>query len=307
MKCAICGESFNDGVQCGACKKHLDFSCANISEAGYRKLGSERRSAWKCPQCRLSVSSPVPQKDSTMLETILNELQEVKRQLSSLPTLIEDIKTIKRELSDLKASCEFNSAKLDEQAKRISDLEYKMAETTNMRSSLDSSANEIATLRKELAAKDQWTRLNNIEVKGVPLKSGENLFSVTEALTKAVGYTFSKSQINYIARVPVHNAKDKSIVINFINRYVKEEFIAAARKKKHLVAADIGFSGNTQRVFVNDHLTPEYKNLLTKTKSVAKEKDFSYVWVKYCKIHVRKNDTSRVLIISSESDLNKMA
>lgn len=306
MKCAVCNDTFSDGVQCGACKKHMDFGCANISESSYRKLGAERRSAWRCPQCKISRSSPLPDSDSTKLDTILSEMHNIRRQLAGFPALIEDVKSIKRELSDLKASCEFNSGKLDEQAIRISDLECKMADIANLQSSFGSSGDEIAVLKKELAAKDQWSRLNNVEVKGVPIKSGENLFSVAEALTRAVGYSFSKTQINYISRVPVHNGKDKSIVINFINRYIKEDFIAAARLKKNLVAADIGFSGLTQRVFVNDHLTPVYKNLLTKTKSIAKEKAYSYVWVKYCKIHVRKNDTSRVLIISSESDLNRL-
>lgn len=307
MNCEVCGEPFTDGVHCGACNKHMDFSCANISEKSYRRLGAERKSAWKCPRCKMSRSSPVPESEPSVLTTILSELRDVKRQLAVLPTLIEDVKLVRRELSDLKASCDFNGAKLDEHAIKISDLECKVADIASLQTSLSSSVDEIAVLKKELAVKDQWTRLNNVEIKGVPMKSGENLFSVTEALTKAVGYSFAKSQINYIARVPVHNAKDKSIVINFINRYVKEEFIAAARLKKNLVAADIGFSGITQRVFVNDHLTPEYKNLLTKTKLVAKEKGFGYVWVKFCKIHVRKNDTSRVLIISSVSDLNKLA
>ncbi|KAL0841563.1 hypothetical protein ABMA28_015222 [Loxostege sticticalis] len=287
MKCAECGVSFNDGVQCSTFKKHLDFKCANISEAGYKKLGADRKAIWKCAHCRGQVSSPAPaDKMSPVLDTILSELREVKLQLASLPTLLEDVKLIKQEISELKTSMEFNSAKLDEHSIKISDLERKMTDFQNLRSSFDASLSDVATLRKDLAAKEQWARLNSVEVKGVPVKSGENLFTVTEALTKAVGYGFPKTQINYISRVP---------------------FIAAARSKKILTAADIGFEGNSQRIFVNDHLTPDSKNLLTKTKSHAKEKGYNYVWVKFCKIHVRKNDTSRVFIVTCERDLNKIA
>lgn len=308
MKCAECGVSFNDGVQCSTCKKHLDFKCANISEAGYKKLGADRKAIWKCAHCRSQASSPAPaDKMSPVLDTILSELREVKLQLASLPTLLEDVKLIKQEISELKTSMEFNSAKLDEHSIKISDLERKMTDFQNLRSSFDASLSDVATLRKDLAAKEQWARLNSVEVKGVPVKSGENLFTVTEALTKAVGYGFPKTQINYISRVPVHNSKEKTIIINFLNRYIKEEFIAAARSKKILTAADIGFEGNSQRIFVNDHLTPDSKNLLTKTKSHAKEKGYNYVWVKFCKIHVRKNDTSRVFIVTCERDLNKIA
>ncbi|CAH0405357.1 unnamed protein product [Chilo suppressalis] len=223
MKCAVCDASFNDGVQCGACKKYLDFNCANITETGYRKLGPERRLAWKCPQCKLSrSSSPSPGGDS-VLETILSEIRDMKHQLSSLPTLVEDVKCIKRELEDLKSSCDFNSAKLDEQELRISDLENRVSGIVIVQSSFNSAANEITALKKELALKEQWARLNNVEIKGVPMKSGENLFELAESLTVAVGYSFPKNQINYIARVPVYNSKEKSIIINFNNRYVKEE------------------------------------------------------------------------------------
>ncbi|CAK1579799.1 unnamed protein product [Parnassius mnemosyne] len=82
---------------------------------------------------------------------------------------------------------------------------------------------------------------------------------------------------------------------------------AAARACKTLEAKDVGFGGNRQRVFVNDHLTPEHKKLLTKTRTLAKDRGYSYIWVKYGKIHIRKNDTSPVLIIAKEADLNKIA
>ncbi|CAH0397211.1 unnamed protein product [Chilo suppressalis] len=195
MKCAVCDESFNDGVQCGVCKKHLDFGCANISEAGYRKLGSDRRTAWKCPQCKQSRLSPVPGGDPSVLDNILTELRGLKQQLASLPTLIEDVKCIKQELSDLKASCEFSSDWLDKQEVRLSDLEQKVSDVKKIELSMNSAVNEISILRKELVQRDQWNRLNNIEIKGVPVKSSENLFSIVEALTETVAYSFPITQL----------------------------------------------------------------------------------------------------------------
>ncbi|KAL4720002.1 hypothetical protein ACJJTC_002382 [Scirpophaga incertulas] len=153
---------------------------------------------------------------------------------------------------------------------------------------------------------EQWARLNNVEIKGVPSKKNENLFSILERMTKATDFAFSKLQVNYIARVPTHNSKNKHIVVSFINRYVKEEFVSAARSKKYITLADLDLGDSSTRVFVNDHLTAENKKLLNTVKSVAKEKNFAYVWVKYSKIHVRKNDTSPVMVIAKESDLNRI-
>ncbi|KAL4718904.1 hypothetical protein ACJJTC_011513, partial [Scirpophaga incertulas] len=80
-----------------------------------------------------------------------------------------------------------------------------------------------------------------------------------------------------------------------LKKYVKEEFVSAARSKKYITLADLDLGDSSTRVFVNDHLTAENKKLLNTVKSVAKEKNFAYVWVKYSKIHVRKNDTSPVM------------
>ncbi|KAJ2937399.1 hypothetical protein O0L34_g19081 [Tuta absoluta] len=148
-------------------------------------------------------------------------------------------------------------------------------------------------------------RLNNVEIKGVPLRNNENLFKVASAIGTAINYATDERQINYIARVPVYGSNEKNIIITFLNRYVKENYVAAFRSKKTLLASEIGFTGN-KSIFINDHLTPDSKKLLTKAKALKNEKNYAYIWVKFCKIHIRKNDTSPVIIINSENDLNKI-
>lgn len=314
MNCALCNNAFNDGVQCSSCMKYLDFACAGITESGYRKLGVDRRAAWKCSQCRSSLINP-PQQPPTpidsapstsSLDIILSEIRDLKKQLSSLPTLVDDVKSIKNEIVDLKNSCEFNSATLNEQGARLTKVEKKLNDLQTTQDAVCSIPNELKAIKKDFDARDQRSRLNNVEIKGIPFNKAENLFTIVEQLTKTVDYGFPKSQINYVTRIPTYNPKEKSIIISFINRYIKEDFVAAARSKK-ISACDLGFGENTQRIFVNDHLTPMNKKLLTKTKSIAKDKNYSYVWVKFGKIHVRKNDTSNMVIISTENDLNKIA
>ncbi|XP_028163200.1 uncharacterized protein LOC114354826 [Ostrinia furnacalis] len=308
MKCAMCNSAFNDGAQCGSCKRHLDFACANISETAYRKLRSDRRAAWRCPACKSSSphSSIPASPESASLEVILNEIRGIKLQLTSLSTLLEDVRAIKSEIADLKTASEFSSAKIDEHAARLATVESSLPAVARIQETISATQEALCQVKNESSSKGQWARLNNVEIKGVPMRKGENLFSVVGAIAKRVGYEFPKTQINYVSRIPIHNSKDKSIIICFINRYVKEEFVAAARAMKTITANEIGFSGNSDRIFVNDHLTSEYKKLLTKTKSALKAKDYRYIWIKYGKIHVRKNDTSHVVVIHTESDLNRL-
>ncbi|KAF9795652.1 hypothetical protein SFRURICE_017725 [Spodoptera frugiperda] len=220
--CAACNVQFSDGVQCGSCRKHLDFGCANISESGWRKLGTTRMAQWKCPTCRSS-SPAMLTPEPASLETILSEIRDMKVQLQNLPTLVGDLRVIKEELAELKITWEGASGRLD----------------------------------------DFDTRLAEVEAKASGLMS-------------------------------------------FLNRYVKEDFIAAARAVKDLSTSHIGFQGTSQRVYINDHLSVEYKKLLSRVKILAKEKCYEFVWVKHGKIHVLKNANSKVIIIRKETDLNKI-
>ncbi|XP_013163133.1 PREDICTED: uncharacterized protein LOC106114452 [Papilio xuthus] len=308
--CGICSVQFNDGAKCGICKKQLDFGCSNITESGWRKLGAERRAQWKCPDCRPSSptvpASALEPSVSASLDVILSEIRDIRRQLVNLPTLVDDIKTIKVELSELKTFTEFSSSRLDDFQTKLAELEATVSSTEGLRDSMNAIQTDMAKLQFKLASDDQRSRLNNVEIKGIPVKSNENLFSIMESISREIKYNCPKSAINYISRVPKQNSKEKLIIVSFLNRYIKEDFIAAARAFKDLSTSNLGFQCSPQRIYINDHLTVESKQLLSKVKAIAKERNYTFVWVKYGKIHIRKNTTSKTIIIRNETDLNKI-
>lgn len=268
-------------------------------------MGAERRSSWKCSSCRTKSPQPPASPEVASLDVILGEIRDMKRQLNSLPTLVADVKTIKEDISDLKSANAFLSSKVEDQSIRLTGIESRVLEIEPLQATVDIYRNEVRTMKGQLSTSDQRSRLNNVEIKGIPIRKDENLFAIIDTISNKVNYVFSQTQINYLYRIPLHNTKEKAIVVSFLNRYIKEEFVAAARAVKNLTAADVGFRESPNRVYVNDHLNAELKSLLSKVKLTAKEKNFSYVWVKYGKIHVRKNDTSRVFVVTCESDLNK--
>ncbi|KAJ0183571.1 hypothetical protein K1T71_001547 [Dendrolimus kikuchii] len=309
MKCVQCKMSFHDGVQCSSCKKDLDFGCAGISEANWRKLGNERRMTWKCQVCRYASSSPLntSTSESASLELILSEIREMKVKVSDIPALIDDVRSIKGELKDLKKCCEFNSNMVEDFASKLSGFASKITEIEKSQDMLQAHETTITKLRAEISAYDQRSRLNNVEIKGVPVKKDENLFKIIDKISHVLNFIIPENQINYISRVPLFNSNDKSIIVCFLNRYIKEDFVAAARGKKTISTNDIGFLGTNTRIYINDHLNADSKQLLNKTRALAKEKNVKYVWIKHGKIHLRKDDTSKVFIISHEADLNKFA
>ncbi|KAL4718481.1 hypothetical protein ACJJTC_014045 [Scirpophaga incertulas] len=224
----------------------------------------------------------------------------------ALSTLAQDIKSIKEDIQQLKNSVEYahESSKICDG--KISDLEQRMSVIESTQENVTSQNQRIADLEDFIKQKDQADRLNNAEVKGIPFKESENLFDVVSKLGAAIGCNVAKTEINYVVRVPTRiDPKKKNIIISFNNRYHKENFVACSRSHKNLSIADIGFDSDS-KIFINDHLTLENKKLLNKAKQIARDHGYSYIWVKNCKIFLRKDQTSPIKYVKSELDLKKL-
>ncbi|XP_037294137.1 uncharacterized protein LOC119189193 [Manduca sexta] len=221
--------------------------------------------------------------------------------MASLPTIIENIKAIQSELADLKSmktellsvktnlecmksSIEFAHNSLDVLTSKTSKVELEVEGLMKMETEMFSLRNRFKELESYRRECEQRSRMNNIEFKGVPEAKTENLIEIVSRIGELIAFKIPKEQINYIARVPMRgNNRSKNIICSVHSRYIKVDFVAAAKKHKAILSSNIGLQGDT-RIFVNDHLTLDNKLLLNKTKSVAKEQGFAYVWVKSCKI-----------------------
>ncbi|XP_041980697.1 uncharacterized protein LOC121734270 [Aricia agestis] len=324
FKCSQCDVEFIDGPQCSTCKNRFDFRCSGITESGYRKLG-ERKNNWKCISCKnkgstqtlapvgggSSPSSPVP----SDLDGVLKDIRRISIQMAALPELVSDIKSIKSDLADLaslrselvelKTSVDFIHQMFESTTDKICKLEKEVQGLLKTNDEVKSLQQRIDGLERTVRENEQRSRLNNIEIKGLPMTSSENLFTIVTNIGKFIKCPISKEQINYVARIPSSNDKlPKPVIVALHNRYLKEDFVAAA-KKCNLSPGDLNLHG-TGRIFINDHLTLDNKLLLNKTKLLAKEKGYAFTWVKGCKIFLRKNPESRVILVRSELDLKKL-
>ncbi|XP_049886801.1 uncharacterized protein LOC126381350 [Pectinophora gossypiella] len=328
VQCDRCGDSVQDYVQCSSCKKVFDYPCSGITEQGFRKLGADRQAVWKCPSCKqgtpkvgraskpisetlkatsesatgpcgLCITSPTPtQRTPVTLEQVMAELNSIKKTLAPLLNVMEGIQEIKNEILETKTSVSEVSSKLQSLKERLLVVERARDDATKLE-------DRISRIEADVNERNQWTRLNNIEIKGVPIKERENLLEIVSKLGAKIMYPVAKQNINFVTRVLSQNNKSKPIIVSFVNRYFKEDFVAAARQFKKLYPCDIGLQGLSQ-IFVNDHLTVQNKMLLTDAKKIAKEHNYEYVWVKNSKIFARKNSSSKVIAIKGLKDLDKI-
>lgn len=305
--CNACGVKHNDGPICSVCKQQYDYTCSGVTEGGYRKLG-DRKNSWRCPKCKSSLSpSPAPTSPTpSQLDKMQEQLNKIILQLAPLAALMEDVKMIKSDISDLKESLDMAHGLINNFSSSIKSLETRVSVIEKVANVTPTLQAEISRLNREIDDRDQWARANNVEIRGIPQKNSENLYDIALKIGSLCDFPIKKEEINYVARIPtrVPNA-EKPIIMSLNNRYTKEELVASARKSKKLNLPAMGFStpGN---IYINDHLTQRNKALLSKAKSLAKEMNFQYIWVKHSKIMARKSDTSPIFFIKSESDLAKI-
>lgn len=315
FKCKKCEALVSDVAKCSLCGGQFDFPCAGITEAGWRKLG-DRRNTWKCIGCKgLSPSSGAAKTASSDMDSIFSELKRLSTQMEVLPTLVEnikaiqnqltDLKTMKAEFSEIKRSVEFTHNSISQLITKVDGLEQEVVTLKKTKDDISILQERYRKLEIQLQENEQRSRMNNIEIKGVPAHNSENLFHILAKIGNKINCQIPKEQITYIARVPMRgDSCNKTIICSIINSYLKQDFVAAAKKYKNLTVSDIGLKGDS-KVYINDHLTIENKIILNKTKTFAKEKGFDYVWVQACKIFIRKNSTSPKHQIKSEQDLKK--
>lgn len=152
------------------------------------------------------------------------------------------------------------------------------------------------------------SRLQNLEIQGIPQKDGEDLCGILATVGDAVGLPISKDDIDVVHRV-AHNqesSRPRSIIVRFRCRSKRNDVLAAAGMARRAVGSTDGIevAEYKTKIFINEHLTLENKKLFKKVREAAAANNFKYRWVKHGVIYARRDDRTRIITIRSDQDLN---
>uniref|UniRef100_A0A8D8R0M1 FP protein C-terminal domain-containing protein n=1 Tax=Cacopsylla melanoneura TaxID=428564 RepID=A0A8D8R0M1_9HEMI len=181
-----------------------------------------------------------------------------------------------------------------EQKVQIEKMEKKMNEQMEENKKLRS---ELKEAKDEVSDLQQRQRLNNIIINGIPEAKGENVIKIVESLGDKLGISNPGFHIQVAHRVKTKTAnKVRPIVVRLINTRTRDAWTMAFRQKQMW----------KQKIYVSEHLTKKNQDLLAKTKELKLKHQYQYVWVKDCRILVRKNEKSRVYAVRNEDDLERI-
>lgn len=305
--CGVCGDECSENsIKCSVCDKAFHPAC--IKQDGVKTRTGNKD--WKCGECRKdfsSVSSDKSSSSATLLtkEFLVSVLEDFKREVFA------EFKNHSTKFDRFENSLQFLSDNVDKSNKLIAEVkkEYTELKKENNLILLENKQlkDSVFELKDRLRTLEQYSRRSNLEISGIPETANENTFALLQDIGKTIGQGLDNGDVTAAHRVPSFNKnRSPSLVVQFIYRSQRDAWIASYKKKKVLNAKEVNSIFPNDRVYINEHLSPENKQLLAQVKKRSRELNIRYVWTREGKCYVRRNDGQNSFRINKLDDLEKV-
>lgn len=333
MECRECKVTFSDDevvVKCyGPCKGSYHLDCSTISQRIYATKTEEQKSKWSCVACRPSkkrgdglskVSVSTEETEETndeeeqiadmanyeqrfqsflvlmkkewraMMEEIKKDVKEERAKIHESFAEIRDSQNfISQQYEDFKEQLKLTTKKADEAVKRVEELE----------STIKARDSEVLDLKKRLQGCEQYLRRRTVEIKGIAETQGEDVPKLVIDTVKRLGIDMKPEDIDAAHRVP-SKTSPLPIIVEFKSRLTRNTILS---KKSLLKPEDR--PANKDDVYINESLSPYFKNLLWFVKSRLSEYGLYSCWFRNKFVYVRKEEKSKPIAIATREDFMK--
>lgn len=299
-KCSSSVTNSQESVSCVACKKLFHASCVQIRGAKLQSV----RSVWKCDVCGTDTSREKGQGSSgsdmiAVIKLIDDMRKDMNEHFAGVNTNVTEVKT---KLASVNETITGIKSQLDVLGQENIARQQEYTELKKENSDLKI---EISTLKMHIQDIEQYSRRDNIEIVGVPYTQRENIYQVLDNIAKVIDVPFSKADLSIAHRLPDTKKTGKpNILVKFVNRHVKVEWINQAKTRKP-TAADLCASWGSTKIYLNDHLTYNNKQLLAHLRGLVREKRIVGAWTRDCRVLMRVREDGPVHHILSMEQINK--
>lgn len=241
--------------------------------------------------------------------SIIKEFHNFKSALesnnSTLNSLNDKCNLIESKMDNMEVIVTNNVSRLNDFEDVMKSRELGESRSAAVEEEVNQLKSEVARLTQENTEREQYMRMNNLEITGVPEMKNESLKDIIINISRKLEVPIDSSNINFVRRVASwsDHRRPPKIVVQFSGRDPVEALLAAVRKRRGLRASELGYGDGEASVFINCHLTPANKRLLKQVRELARVKQYQYVWVKHCRIYARKDSGSKALLIRRLVDL----
>lgn len=234
---------------------------------------------------------------SDIEKMVQNQVKEAIKELKSDFTVTTDF--LGSEQKDLQAKIVSQNVKIRDLEKENCDIKRQLIQVEN-----------------KLCNMDNLSRSLNIEIQAVPENKNENLLALFHKLCDVIGVKIDDTSVRACRRVAKMNngsSRPRNILVTLASPRQRDLIISSVHRynKKHsdatLNSTHLGLPPTlASKIYVAEHLSPELKILHAETRKMAGSNNFKYVWVRFGKIYVRKDDSSSAINIKNQDSLKKL-
>ena len=252
------------------------------------------------------VELPEPENDNELkMENMQLLIQNMK---TSLDHVIDISNRNKDDIAELKSKNRGLTLDNEKLLEDVEDLKEKLEHHENVVQVRDESKRQMEDLQSQIHEIEQYLRVNNIEIVGLPapiVRDGETDETViVSALNSLVGLPkpIRPEDIDISHPLKSQRRDNKPVhVVRFISRKTKYDVLTAKKAE-----ANRQFKFRNNDVYVNEHLNKKNRSLFAAAQERKRTLNFKYVWTKGGVVHMRKSDESDVIVINSAEDIQKL-
>lgn len=315
--CNICTQSItkkSPGLKCvGVCGAtyHANSTCSDVSRTQLGIINSLPGGKWECSNCRINTNdSESAQCHRTTSPPIRQSTSDDEGDYANAPEFKTLAASLKNGIEVLRESVEFCSNKISDFERKLAKLDDYFRATEQIKIENNKLKSEIEQLHMKINSIEKYNRLNNIEIHDIPEKNNENLVAIVKKIGEFIRCPVSDENINTVFRTQTQNKnKPKNIVVKFLSKHTRDNFLNAARsmRKQQKLWSGFALENISEKFFINEHLCTDTKNLLREVREKAKcTGQCKYIWIQNGNILARKNDNSKIVLINNLSDFNKI-
>lgn len=336
-KCASCGKflptSPKGVATCASCHCTFHKGCVGTSHNVKRD--------WVCSECKKKKrqivcdaglvrdpdTSPAVAVDILVPGTArpssseVSEIKELRRELIQYMSESRDFR------SEFRTFMVSTNDRLSGLERRIEALETREPPASPCSDDITLLQQQIIDLKSEVNDRDQDALLADLDIGHLPEVKGENIINTVTVVAAKLGVALEARDVVFAERVGVSantpsndegargggaggqaqmGGRPRRVIVRLARRSLRDDLLNAARVRRCLSSADIGFPGHPRRVYINERLTRTNRQLFHKVREECRKKSWRYSWSKKGRIFARQTDGKPIYSIRSELDLARV-
>lgn len=235
------------------------------------------------------------QETDTKLAGILDSMNDIKRQNSEL--LVSN--------AEIEKSIDYLSTKYDDISLQLNIYQSQTKACVERMSVVESRTEEI----------ERFSRTSTLEIRNLPLRKSlpqDELVRIAVRILKELLIDLSPSDIYDIRSIPTKQ-DNRTILLTLNSVILKNKILKAFRdfnkssSSDKLNSAVLGPEYPRQIIYMSENLTAHARRLFYLARDFAKSQNYKHCWTANGRILLRKEDNARLIVVSSEAQLNELS